>query len=136
LLRERAGVPATHTLQMTRFPIDDYSIADDRDVAALALHVAEVVRNTTSVVVVHCVGGHGRTGTLVPCVLTRLYRGMSCEDALDITGASHQCRDNTRVCTHSSPENKLQRDQVLRICPQLETLAAKSSFKFKSVEMV
>mmetsp|Transcript_6471 Transcript_6471/g.19635 ORF Transcript_6471/g.19635 Transcript_6471/m.19635 type:complete len:240 (-) Transcript_6471:123-842(-) len=133
LLREQVEIPATDTLHMLRFPIEDYEIADDCEVAALALYVADLIRNTNNVVVIHCVGGHGRTGTVVPLVLTCLYPAMTAEHALELVGSAHQCRNNPSVCTHTSPENELQRDQVIRVSAQSARLAAKSSFSFKNL---
>ena len=92
---------ATHQ----RFPIRDFSVpsVDEMTVILDALDTAL----EREVVYVHCLGGSGRTGTVIGCWLVR--HGMDCEEALATIAA---LRRETAYGDRPSPESDEQRDFV------------------------
>jgi len=105
LLRPERRVDFLH------LPIPDGGTAPDAALSALADDVAARLR-AGQVCYAHCWGGHGRTGSLVACVLARLY-GLSAAGALAATQACHDARvfpQGTR-----SPQTLAQRQQVARV---------------------
>lgn len=64
---------------------------------------------------IHCWGGHGRTGTLVAVLLSRLY-GLSADAALRFTQAFHDARRFPQGVR--SPQTAVQRAQVKRVVNQ------------------
>jgi protein tyrosine phosphatase len=62
---------------------------------------------------IHCWGGHGRTGTLVALMLSRLYN-LSADQALKYTQVLHDCRrDHQRVASPTTPA------QFQQVCSSL-----------------
>ncbi|WP_293910162.1 cyclin-dependent kinase inhibitor 3 family protein [Deinococcus sp.] len=74
-------------LAVRRFPIVDVKVPSD--IQAFSELVSELHAELTSgkTVVVHCLGGKGRSGTLAACLL--IYGGMNAEDAITLT---RRCR--------------------------------------------
>jgi len=106
---------ATSEPKFLHFPIPDHSITKDEDVLAFTDELVSRFHNG-EVMYIHCWGGHGRTGTIVACLLARLYglRGVEgAETALQLTSALHSCRVNTRGS--SSPQSACQFEQVRRL---------------------
>ena len=68
--------PATHR----RFPIVDMCVPTSRDCAANALDAIDHTIEAGGIAYVHCLGGIGRTGTIIGCWLVR--HGRSGEEAL------------------------------------------------------
>ena len=64
----------------------------------------------------HCMAGHGRTGTIVALLLVQLY-GVSAERALELTTLFHQQRVVTK--SRTSPKTGVQFFQVRRLTAQL-----------------
>ena len=67
-------------------------------------------------VYVHCMGGHGRTGTIVALLLAQLY-GVGAEHALELTALFHQQRVASK--SRTSPKTRVQFSQVRRLTAQL-----------------
>jgi hypothetical protein len=67
LLRELAADRAHHR----RFPIRDVSVPSDPDLVIRALDAIDAERVRGGLPYVHCLGGIGRTGTIVGCWLAR-----------------------------------------------------------------
>ena len=98
-------------LDLLHLPIVDGSITSDIALSRLADDCCQRIRKGQKLYV-HCWGGHGRTGTLVAVVLSRLY-GLTAPEALLYTQATH----DTRKCPQGvrSPQTQVQIDQVRRI---------------------
>lgn len=68
------------------------------------------------VMYIHCWGGHGRTGTIVACLLARLHGFTGpegAEKALDLTSALHSTRAIKKGAR--SPQHPIQYTQVRRL---------------------
>ena len=112
-------------------PIPGSGVIEDEKVMALVESIVQLVL-IGEIVYIHCHGGHGRTGTIVGCLLgnflsflvpvlfpryflsysARLYK-LSPEEALAFTAGYHQCRRKRTKA--QSPQTAVQFDQVRRI---------------------
>lgn len=112
-------------LQFLHFPIPDQYVVEDEKVLALVEEL--LVRfHAGEVMYIHCWGGHGRTGTIVACLLARLHGFTGADGAektLDLTAALHCCR--VRKTSSRSPQHPIQYTQVRRLVagPAAESLA-------------
>eukprot|EP00891_Asterochloris_glomerata_P009618 jgi/Astpho2/9618/Aster-03890 len=98
-------------LDFLHLPIIDGSVTTDAAISRLADDCCTRVLAGQRLYI-HCWGGHGRTGTLVAIMLSRLYK-VSCATALKYTQALHDTRrypQNVR-----SPQTAVQRAQVCRL---------------------
>ena len=98
-------------LDLLHLPIVDGSISSDQSMSDLADDCCQRVLNGQRLYI-HCWGGHGRTGTLVAIMLSRLY-GLSGLDALHYTQMMHDVRINSQ--NTASPQTRSQVLQVLRL---------------------
>ncbi len=102
-------------LEVWRFPIRDVSVPDS-DAGLLAL-VARILRTAEGgrTVVIHCIGGLGRTGLVAGCVLVAL--GHPPGEALDVLH---------RIRSPHCPETRAQEDIIRRFPTLLGTLRPSS----------
>lgn len=105
LEEETAG--AENACICQRFPIPDYTAPTPEHLEAI-LNAIDAALATGKTVYVHCLGGIGRTGTVVGAYLVR--RGMSGEQALEMI---RQLRHNTPDGWRPSPETEAQRNLIL-----------------------
>ena len=95
--------------------VADGGVGPDEAVVALVADIARTVLRTGTgggeeeAVLLHCLGGHGRTGTVAALVLAALY-GISSVEAMDRVQAAHDARGESRGA--ASPETGPQREQV------------------------
>ena len=73
-------------------PIEDMNITTDEKIVSLCQEIAYRIKEKGEKVFVHCKGGHGRTGTVVACVLYLLYK-LSFEEILDYLQFVHDQRE-------------------------------------------
>ena len=92
-----------------RFPIVDTSVPDSLDITAAALNAIDDHISQGRTVYVHCMGGIGRTGTIIGCWLAR--HGPAGQAALD------RLRELWQACPKSrhrqSPERREQERYIL-----------------------
>jgi protein-tyrosine phosphatase len=94
------------------FPIPDFGTVDDEAIEKFADTLIERINNG-DVMVIHCKGGHGRSGLISAILLGKLYGHLSADDCLKFVQAVH---DTRQVQTGGlSPETSGQRDQVKRL---------------------
>ncbi|HWQ46130.1 MAG TPA: dual specificity protein phosphatase family protein [Longilinea sp.] len=105
-LLEKEAVQSGKTVEHQRFGINDFSTPDPNLMVTI-LDAIDTAIDNGKMVYVHCVGGFGRTGTVVGCYLVR--HGMSGEAALEHI---HNLRRYTAHWWKSSPESADQRDFV------------------------
>lgn len=98
-------------IQILHFPIEDCGIAKDEDVLKFVNELCDRVKNGDRMLI-HCFGGHGRTGTIASILLAKLYK-LSAKEALLRVEACHDCREFERPNT--SPEVSSQFEQVKRL---------------------
>lgn len=84
-------------------------------------HQLEYRFHAGEVILVACWGGHGRTGTVIACLLARLH-GLTGREgaklALELTRAMHMCR--VRKNRARSPSSPAQFAQVKRLVAGFE----------------
>lgn len=88
-----------------RFPIRDFSCPSVDEMTAILDALDSALGR--GAVYVHCLGGSGRTGTVIGCWLVR--HGMDCKEALATIAA---LRRETAYGQRPSPESDEQRDFV------------------------
>lgn len=92
------------------FVIPDGSTAQDDAVDKFTDElVVKVLDSKEPSMLVHCWGGHGRTGTIAAIVLAKLYK-LRATETLQRIQAVHDCRQDTRAAF--SPETSEQVNQV------------------------
>ena len=91
-----------------RFPISDFDIPSPQEMTTILNALDYAVRNAQRVYV-HCLGGLGRTGTVIGCYLVR--HGMDGAEALETI---RKLRAGTPFARSSSPETEAQQRMVLR----------------------
>ena len=110
---------ARGTVHIEDYPIPDCNIIHDKVAWSIAQRIVHAITHESQIVYLHCVGGHGRTGTIVSLVVGILYN-LTCDQALDYCRLVHSCRDtqshpkNSGYCA-SSPQTPIQFDQVRRL---------------------
>lgn len=93
-------------VKLLSFPIRDMDVPDMRTLDAVVETILESLK-TGQKVYVHCWGGHGRTGVIIGCLLTRY--GMSPEDSLKTI---RQSRAMTPFGKQPSPQTQEQIDFI------------------------
>lgn len=101
-------------LDLLHLPIVDGSVTSDGAISDLADDCCQRILRGERLYI-HCWGGHGRTGSLVALILSRLY-GMTALDALHYTQKMHDVRVASQ--NTASPQTRAQILQVLRIISQ------------------
>jgi len=103
--------PATFRGKCLHYPIEDHKIPQH---AAFLAHVNELLQLILDghILYIHCLGGHGRTGTYVACLLMILY-GLTAKHALFYTQTFHNLRRKIDkrcpgIFPCMSPENDVQ----------------------------
>jgi protein-tyrosine phosphatase len=79
-------------------PIEDMNVTTDEKIISLCQNIVHRIKVKREIILVHCAGGHGRTGTVVGCVLHLLYK-LSLEQILNYLQFTHDQRDG---CCFSS----------------------------------
>eukprot|EP01121_Diplochlamys_sp_Union-15-3_P011272 TRINITY_DN3248_c0_g1_i1.p2 TRINITY_DN3248_c0_g1~~TRINITY_DN3248_c0_g1_i1.p2 ORF type:complete len:198 (-),score=25.96 TRINITY_DN3248_c0_g1_i1:655-1248(-) len=92
------------------FEIEDFQIAEEASVLVFIEKLTDLLRDGENLYI-HCQGGHGRTGTIVGCLIGRLYN-ISPQMALKLTAEYH---DQRVIGKCDSPETKEQINQVMSI---------------------
>ncbi|MBI2392014.1 MAG: dual specificity protein phosphatase family protein [Deltaproteobacteria bacterium] len=102
-LRELVPRAVARSIEVLRFPIPDGGVPHDLEAVEQLLAAIEERLIAGRRVVIHCMGGLGRTGTIAGCHLVR--RGVAPDEAL---AALRRVRDP------DCPENQRQRDFIAR----------------------
>lgn len=92
-------------------PIPDHGIMDDEGVIKFVKDIITWIQQGDKIYL-HCLGGHGRTGTIVSLLLAKLY-DLDGYIAMEYCQAFHDTRENNREM--KSPESSEQRNQVYRV---------------------
>lgn len=93
------------------FPIQDHGIVDDNTIIKFVGDLISWI-NKGEKIYMHCLGGHGRTGTIVSLLLSKLY-SLDGYLAMEYCQAMHDTREENRGI--KSPESSEQRNQVYRL---------------------
>eukprot|EP01080_Neovahlkampfia_damariscottae_P006210 gene6210-10216_t len=92
-------------------PIKDHSVLVDEEAMELVTKIINWLNNGEKIYL-HCLGGHGRTGTIVSLLLFRLYK-LDAYNAMEFCQKFHDSRGKTKNL--KSPESSEQRNQLYRI---------------------
>jgi len=99
-----------------KYPIPDRKIPEDwKSFAQLVVEICNIIKalDNGKKIVIHCKGGHGRSGVLVACILAH-FHGIPAEEALRQTNHYHSKRQEMREKWRKigSPQGKKQKDFV------------------------
>ncbi len=95
------------------------NVVDDKTMIEYIDQILTIV-SEESLIYLHCLGGHGRTGTIIAILLGKMY-DLSADQALRLTSVYHITRwiknkpHKTSKYLKRSPQRKCQVDQVKRL---------------------
>jgi len=101
------------TIEFIREPIPDRSIIDDDNTLSFVIEIAQKIANHQHMLI-HCLGGKGRTGTIVGILLGYMY-GMKSNDVLKIMADSFKTRVDKGKKKASMPQTASQFSQITHI---------------------
>ena len=103
---------APHDIEFLSLPIpDSFVTTDDIVMKFVSDEVIPRIMNSSKKILVHCFGGHGRTGTISAIALSHLYQ-LNAQDSLDRVSKAHACRKPPRG---RAPQTNTQFEQVKRL---------------------
>lgn len=91
-----------------RLPISDFNIPTVPEMISILNTLDNALRQQHHIYI-HCLGGIGRTGTVIGCYLVR--HGINGAEALPLL---EKLRANSTLARHRSPETEAQRQMILR----------------------
>lgn len=103
-------------IELIHFPIKGRGTAPDKDIIELIGKLSNYIINEGRRVFVHCVGGHGRGGTVISLLLAKIYVHLDSFKALSYCQIFHKAR--LKGGERESPQSSEQRNQVHRIVAQ------------------
>jgi len=99
-------------IEFLHLPIVDNSITTDENIMGFIRdQLIPRVKSRAVKMLIHCHGGHGRTGTVAALLLSHLYQ-LSANSALERVDMVHRCR---RTARGNAPEMPSQVSQVKRL---------------------
>lgn len=95
------------------FPVPDFSTPNLLDLGVLVGALAARVR-AGETIMVHCLGGHGRTGLVACALLQALFPSLRADEAIAYTHCAHAQRQRckSRRCSATLPETTEQAAMV------------------------
>jgi protein-tyrosine phosphatase len=94
-------------LQFVDFEIQDHHVAEPTDVDRVTDELIERFHKGENILI-HCWGGHGRTGTISTILYGKLYN-LHADEALQRVALYHKCRHTSKS---NAPQTQSQHDQV------------------------
>jgi protein-tyrosine phosphatase len=114
---EFAEAKSKKSIKYIPFPIYDHNVGREVEVVKLVQDLeAMILAPSNDVIYIHCIGGHGRTGTIVSLLLAKLYK-LDAFAAMEVCQALHDTRQETNG--RVSPESTVQRNQVHKLVPKI-----------------
>lgn len=108
--RERLAAAAGRTVRYFAHPIPDFGVLDHAGYDAILARIHSEL-DSGRTVYVHCLGGKGRTGTVIGCLLAE--SGLS---YADVIARIAELRSGTRKASDACPENTAQHDMLRARC--------------------
>jgi len=90
---------------------DTYVTSDEALMTFINKELIPRVTNDSCKMLIHCWGGHGRTGTVTACLISHLYK-IGSEESLERVAKTHKCRERARG---RAPTTQPQFKQVRRL---------------------
>ncbi|CAF1074220.1 unnamed protein product [Rotaria sordida] len=119
-------------IEFLSFPIpDQYVCRDDQKVFEFSLNLLERLKNNHQKILIHCWGGHGRTGTIISILIGMLFL-YEADDALNYNYQLKRQRLRAKGRTsHLHPRQSEQVRKVLQIYKDQQTSAIDSPIEQK-----
>jgi len=95
------------------FPIVDKSVGNDKEIYCMTFALSSIISGGDSILI-HCLGGKGRTGTIIAIIMGIIY-GMNEKEALKYTGRNLHLRENLGRVKPEAPQTQSQFKQISRI---------------------
>ena len=111
-LKKIAKEMSVKEITFIKFPIKDRGVAKDENLLIFVEQIIKLI-SSGSVIYLHCHGGHGRTGTVVSILLSKIYN-LKPSEAIKLNDYYHSFRVNKGRARNTSLV-KIQRAQVLRL---------------------
>ncbi|KAG2375141.1 hypothetical protein C9374_010145 [Naegleria lovaniensis] len=112
---QKMGISTDH-FEFLNFPIPDMGVQTDEKVHEFTNDLVDRVQNKNQVVLIHCFGGHGRTGTIGSILMTKLFPHLSVNEVLLRVALSHDSREDPRG--FPAPQTRYQVEQVHRFAKE------------------
>jgi len=109
---EKLGIPK-QDIEFLNFPIPDNGTQADELVQDFTSELVDRVQNKNDVLLIHCYGGHGRTGTISAIMMCKMFPNMSVEECMLRVALAHDSRDDPRG--YPAPQTSGQVEQVERV---------------------
>lgn len=93
-------------------PTPDLSVMPDQTLHELVEYIHQRIYVNSDLVYLHCLGGHGRSGTVAACFMMKMYMSSDAESAIHNLKILHSVRRNNFWM--DTPQTKIQYDQVYR----------------------
>ena len=95
-------------------PVPDFGVVSGSSLVALVSELRKTMNETGSVMYVHCMGGHGRTGTVMTALIASV-EGLNAKDALNSFKRKHTARGCGSNCLHDGLEAMEQNEQIVKV---------------------
>eukprot|EP01121_Diplochlamys_sp_Union-15-3_P000393 TRINITY_DN10367_c0_g1_i7.p1 TRINITY_DN10367_c0_g1~~TRINITY_DN10367_c0_g1_i7.p1 ORF type:complete len:239 (+),score=34.28 TRINITY_DN10367_c0_g1_i7:96-812(+) len=105
-------------LQFIHLPIRDKDVTSDEEVINLVCDMEERLNGGENLFI-HCRGGHGRTGTVVAILLSKMFK-ISGYEAMELCQEYHDHRESVAPRQYEVPQTTQQKNQVYRITAKYE----------------
>lgn len=107
--------PYSRQVTFARIPIQDHQIANDNLIDQVTDALAKAIGKHLHLMI-HCLGGKGRTGTVIAVLLGKMY-GMTADEALNVLASSFKSRHSKGrgKLPRQTPETQVQFAQVYRL---------------------
>ncbi|CAM4802583.1 unnamed protein product [Rotaria magnacalcarata] len=116
-------------VEFVSFPIpDQYVCRDDQKVLEFCSHLCKRLKEDHQKILIHCWGGHGRTGTIMSILIGMLFE-LEADDALDYNYQLHKQRSRTKgrksslaLCQREQVKNVLKMYEDQQHCPTVSSV--------------
>ena len=114
------GAPGGTSIRFLHCPIGDFSVLEDMSLISIVAELQRLLDNPRRKTYVHCMGGHGRTGTVMISLIAAV-EGKDARRAREAFCRRHATRQGCNgCCQHKLPEDDSQKNQLLETEPSMK----------------
>jgi hypothetical protein len=101
-------------LRFLHCPVPDFGVLSGTSLVSFISELRRIMEESESILYVHCMGGHGRTGTVMTSLIASV-ENLSAYDALKRFRNLHFQRGCGHDCLHHGLEDSSQNEQVVQV---------------------